>query len=378
MSELEQSATGSPLGDAAAQNEDLVGLLGDQPAEREGLPRGYRMRADAHYVDQLDSRHGAPAIRLIPTRQIEAADLSPSVSLTALAQSISAHGILQPLLVRRHGGRYQVIAGRKRLAAAVAAGVADVPCLAYDVDEAEAAALAGADNLRAVSQDQVQSPAETDCLHQALQALSYDLAGMGSLIALLRPSGATVFQHRVAADLLQAQAWRAAWLARAASIVTGPCHPSRARPVGSIVERVRTGFEAEARLTRLQLDCSVTPEAARFIFDEDLAISAATGCVFATLSWLQGADGPRVEVRADATNPRTLRLEVVQRIAPMPKDVARYLEAAGLSRPGDLVTTLGLLTVKSFAEHYRGTVEFRAIGDRGSLIQATCCRPDEN
>ena len=39
---------------------------------REGLPPGFRMRADAHYVDQLDTRMSSIPVRLIDTQAIEA------------------------------------------------------------------------------------------------------------------------------------------------------------------------------------------------------------------------------------------------------------------------------------------------------------------
>ena len=48
----------------------------------------------------------------------------PEASLQELAEDIRQHGrVLQPLLVQMRGGRYRLIAGRKRLAAAVAAGL---------------------------------------------------------------------------------------------------------------------------------------------------------------------------------------------------------------------------------------------------------------
>ena len=58
MSELDQSALGSH--DAArTRDAELAAIIGDR-TEREGLPRTYRMRADSHYVDQLDrSQAGA-------------------------------------------------------------------------------------------------------------------------------------------------------------------------------------------------------------------------------------------------------------------------------------------------------------------------------
>jgi hypothetical protein len=62
------------------------------------------MRADSHYVDQLESRCACPPIRLIPTRQIAAVVPSPSILLESLARSIAAHGVVQPLLVRAVNG----------------------------------------------------------------------------------------------------------------------------------------------------------------------------------------------------------------------------------------------------------------------------------
>src|SRR5262249_50917383 len=157
----------------------------------------------------------------------------------ALAQSIAVHGIVQPLLVRRRNGRYQLIAGRKRLAAAIAAGIPDVPCVTYEVDDAEAARLAQADNLRFPEKPSV---ADADCLNQILRVLSLDLARIGSSAALLGPTPHRTFQHRVAADFVQAQAWRAAWIANAAGIIVSQARAGRVATVGSIVEKVKAGF----------------------------------------------------------------------------------------------------------------------------------------
>ena len=105
------------------------------------------MRADSHYVDHLESRRSAPAIRLI-RRDIDAAAGASAVPPAALVESVATHGILQPLLVRRQNGRYQVIAGRERLAAALAANIP--MCRASRRRrQAEAQALSEADNLRA-------------------------------------------------------------------------------------------------------------------------------------------------------------------------------------------------------------------------------------
>jgi len=375
VSEIEQSAAATSH-DRPARNEDLVRLLGDRPAaEREGLPRGYRMRADSHYVDQLDARNSGPAIRLIPTPQIDTVDTSSSTGPEALAQSIAVHGVVQPLLVRRRNGRYEVIAGRKRLAAAIAAGVSEVPCLTYDVDDTEAATLAQADNLRFPDKASFD---DTDCVNQVLRVLSLDLARIATSAALLGPTPHRTFQHRVAADFIQAQAWRAAWVANATAAIVSQPPASRVTSLGAIVDRVKAGFEPESRLTRLQLDCSVSADAAGFAFDDDLGAIALAGCVFATITWLEGIGEPRVEMRADAPSPRTLKIEVVQRAAAIPSETARYLRERVQMPSTDLMVALGLLAAKSFAVQNNGAVELTPIAGGGSIIQSTFSKPNAN
>ena len=376
MPELDRA---SDDGYPADRNEELPRVHGDRRGgQREGLPRDFRMRADSHYVDQLESRYAYPTVRLIPTRQIAAVVLSSSTQLEPLVRSIATHGIVQPLLVRAQNGGYQLIAGRKRLAAAIEAGVADVPCLIYEVDDAQAGALAQADNVRGpAASDQSQS-AVAECVNQVLQALSGELISIGSSAALLGSNARSTFRRRVTADLVQAQAWRAAWLASATAVVTGRLGPSRVRPIESILEHVKTGFEAEAKLTRLQLECTVAPNAASYTFDENLGVVAVTGCVLATLSLLEECLEPHVEVRAATPNSRALSIDVVQRTTPIPSEVARTLREPGFARSSDLMASLGLLTAKSVAVQHGGSSEFIPIAGRGSVIQSIFCRPNPN
>jgi ParB family chromosome partitioning protein len=56
-------------------------------------------------------------------------------ALTELVDSITQHGVLQPLLVRPIEGGYQLIAGERRLLAARRAGLAKVPCRVVELDE---------------------------------------------------------------------------------------------------------------------------------------------------------------------------------------------------------------------------------------------------
>ncbi|MCS7219516.1 MAG: ParB/RepB/Spo0J family partition protein [Thermus sp.] len=70
-------------------------------------------------------------------------------SLATLADSIRAHGVLEPLLVRPVGeGRYEIIAGERRYRAAKLAGLSEVPVSVLEVDEKTAQALALMENLQ--------------------------------------------------------------------------------------------------------------------------------------------------------------------------------------------------------------------------------------
>ena len=65
-----------------------------------------------------------------------------------LADSIRTHGILQPLVVRRVGEGYQLIAGERRLRAAQAADWHQVPVQIRDVDDRQMAELAIVENVQ--------------------------------------------------------------------------------------------------------------------------------------------------------------------------------------------------------------------------------------
>jgi len=68
--------------------------------------------------------------------------------LQELAQSIAVHGILQPLTVRCRRGKYELIAGERRLRAAKMAGLGAVPCIVVEVSTEESSLLALVENLQ--------------------------------------------------------------------------------------------------------------------------------------------------------------------------------------------------------------------------------------
>jgi len=68
--------------------------------------------------------------------------------LEELAQSIRTAGVLQPLVVRRLGAGYELVAGERRLRAARLAGLVEVPVTVVDAEPAASAVLALVENLQ--------------------------------------------------------------------------------------------------------------------------------------------------------------------------------------------------------------------------------------
>jgi len=109
------------------------------------------MRHDEHYVEALASSAGAPVGRVVPIDLIDPNPHQPRQlmgDLSELMASIAEKGILEPLLVRQRGGRYQLVAGERRYQAAVQVGLREVPVVVRDVDDHEAIELALVENLQ--------------------------------------------------------------------------------------------------------------------------------------------------------------------------------------------------------------------------------------
>ncbi|MBN2586536.1 MAG: ParB/RepB/Spo0J family partition protein [Candidatus Fermentibacteraceae bacterium] len=68
--------------------------------------------------------------------------------IASLARSIASQGILQPLVVRRSGGDFQLIAGERRLRAAIEAGLSSVPVIVREADDQQMLALALVENIQ--------------------------------------------------------------------------------------------------------------------------------------------------------------------------------------------------------------------------------------
>ncbi len=69
-------------------------------------------------------------------------------SLGALSDSIKAHGVIQPITVRRAGAQYEIIAGERRYRAAYIAGLEEIPAIIISADDDKSAVLALIENIQ--------------------------------------------------------------------------------------------------------------------------------------------------------------------------------------------------------------------------------------
>jgi ParB family chromosome partitioning protein len=131
------------------------------------------MRHDSHYVEVLAASAGTPVGRLVP---IEIVDPNPHQprqvmgDLSELIASITEKGIIEPLVVRQRGDRFQIVAGERRYQAAVRAGLRDLPVVIRDVDDTEVIELALIENLQ---RKDLTSFEEAEALHGLADRCGY-------------------------------------------------------------------------------------------------------------------------------------------------------------------------------------------------------------
>ena len=135
-------------------------------ASTKGLGRGLGALL-GDFTDELEKKS---AYQLLPIYKVEPNPDQPrhdfdEEELQLLADSITVHGVIQPLTVRETGnGYYQIIAGERRWRASRLAGLSEIPAVIIEADDRKAMELALIENL----QRQDLNPVEESLGYQAL------------------------------------------------------------------------------------------------------------------------------------------------------------------------------------------------------------------
>jgi ParB family transcriptional regulator, chromosome partitioning protein len=147
-------------------------------------------------LKDVDERGG---ITLLPVEQVLPNPTQPRIemkeeSLRELATSIKEKGLLQPILVRRKEGVYEIIAGERRYRAARMAGLQDIPAIIRDADDRECLELALIENLQREDLNPIEIASvyqrfvdDFDCTHEGLaKKIGVDRSSVSNYIRLLK------------------------------------------------------------------------------------------------------------------------------------------------------------------------------------------------
>ena len=88
-----------------------------------------------------------PLESIIPNR-FQPRELFNEEDLKELAASIKEHGVIQPIIVRQVGDKYEIIAGERRYKASQLAGKSTIPCMVRELDDVKSSKIALLENLQ--------------------------------------------------------------------------------------------------------------------------------------------------------------------------------------------------------------------------------------
>lgn len=117
-----------------------------------------------------------PADRVVPNPEQPRQTFSEK-ALQELADNLKAHGMLQPILVRAQGDRYEIVAGERRFRAAQRAGLTRLPVIIKRLSDQEALEIGLAENLL---REDLHPLEEAATLKRLVEQFSYSYEELGS------------------------------------------------------------------------------------------------------------------------------------------------------------------------------------------------------
>ncbi len=150
MSTTKKTGLGRGLG-ALLQGVDIDAPAAPTPASGAAETSAAQSPKQAAPVASAQDQEGH--VTEIPVDSISRGTYQPRVNfepeaLQELADSITAQGLIQPILLRKRGGGYELIAGERRWRAAQLAGLKSIPAIVRDMDDNAVAAVTLIENIQ--------------------------------------------------------------------------------------------------------------------------------------------------------------------------------------------------------------------------------------
>lgn len=336
------------------------------PPAREGLPKAFRMRHASHYVEQLMGDGPLQTVRQISLDQIDRMDDEPVADdLSGLVASIREVGVLQPLLIAaRDASRFDLVAGRKRLSAARAAGLAAVPCLLVHADVEAARKLRAHAEWRPAPPEvtpEIAPPVDTasdGVMRTAFSEISTSMRFINALAPIARTNDSP---SRVAmiVGAISMEASRATTVAAAAELLMRT-EPLRLAPVDcvALIDTIRAQVAPEARLKGVHVEWKQSLDLATTVADRDALATGWSALIHALLG--PAREGHHLEVSLIAPRVRpAIILEATLHGAPIQGDMERFFDEHPAGRAGAIM----LAAARQSAKLHGGRLSVNAIED---------------
>lgn len=147
-------------------------------AKKSGLGRGI----DSIFLDNEFENAPQEGVKTLRISQIDPTVGQPrktfdQEALAGLADSIAAHGVLQPILVREVGpDRYAIVAGERRWRAAKLAALSEIPAIVVEMDEKTAAEVALIENIQREDLNPIEEAEAYETLANEYRMTQEDIA----------------------------------------------------------------------------------------------------------------------------------------------------------------------------------------------------------
>ena len=127
---------------------------------------------------------GRQGIQMLPVASLEPHPDQPrrnfgEDALAELASSIASRGLIQPIVVRPHQGRYQIVAGERRWRAAQKARLHEVPAIVRDFDDVETLEVAIIENIQRQDLNAIE---EAEAYKRLIAEFGHTQEALGKLV----------------------------------------------------------------------------------------------------------------------------------------------------------------------------------------------------
>lgn len=233
---------------------------------------------------------------------ISVADLDPNPSqprrvfdeaaLAALADSIRGVGVLQPILVRQSGARYQIIAGERRFRAARIAGYKTVPCIVRDYTREEQLEAALIENLQ---REDLNPMEEAEAVQRLMKDLHYTQETAAQRLGKSRPAVANLLRLLTLPEDVRQLIAEGKLTEGHGRVLAGVERVARKRELAE--KTVREGLSVRALEKLAQEKPRIKPQAAAPVLPEIRAFEESLHRAFGARSQIQGGlDAGRIVI----------------------------------------------------------------------------------